>query len=260
MAEAPKINIEQEFPAAVRAVGGEVVEDLVPAGARTFDNADYLFRRFGVVAELKCLDKNVVADLDFLAKLGRLYRKLMDEGRPPVIFGRGRVSLEQISRFDERAVLELLEPYKQRLGRVVKKANKQIEETAAYFGIQNPKGMLVLANDGERGYEFDLVCHLLFRLFKNCYSKIKTVLYFTANLSVNVPGFHPAAQVWAPLEIPNRPMVDQELLKVLMEAWMNHTATLTGGPVMAREVTAGDEIDAFGIRFTDPVLPKLDLR
>lgn len=260
MTTTQRVDIEKEFPVAIRAAGGEVVSDLLPTKTPPFENADYLFRGVGVVAELKCLDNDTVGDAGFLTKLSSLYRELMQQGRAPLVTGRGRVSLEQIAKIDERAALEFLEPYKQRLARVVKKANKQIEETSSYFGIQNPKGLLLLANDGEKSFEFDLILHLLGRLFKNCYRSINTVLYFTVNLSARVPGFHPAASLWAPLEVADRPRVDERLIANLTHAWMNHISTLTGGPVLTKRVASDDEIDVAQVRNTHGVRPKLDLR
>lgn len=259
MSVAPPIDIETEFPRAVRRAGGEVVEDLLDTRSPAVANADYLFRFDGVVAELKCLDKNVVADPDFAAKLGRLYDQLMKEGRAPLVFGRVRVSVADIAKYDERAAHEFLEPYRQRLGKVLKKANSQLKETAAHFGIARPKGLLLLANDGDLGYEFDLVLYLLNRLLQDRYGSINTILYFTANLTVEVPEFQPA-RIWAPLESPGRPMIGDELLGRLTTAWMERVATLTGGPVLAKVVEPGDMVDAAGVRLTDGARPRIRLR
>ncbi|HEY2584296.1 MAG TPA: hypothetical protein VGI81_00875 [Tepidisphaeraceae bacterium] len=255
---AERIDIEQEFPAAIRRADGQVVAELLPTKSPDFDNADYVFLNHGVIAELKCLTKNVVLDPDFTAKLGKLYAKLMRERRAPVVFGRVRVSLEQIARFDERAAFEFLEPYKKRLAKVLEKANTQIKETARHFQIQQPKGLLVLANDGDMGLELDLLLHLLSRLLRDRYRSINAVLYFTANadLAVNVPDFQPSL-VWMPLGIPGRTSVDESLLTRLRDAWFTHVAALTGGGILAKAM--GDGNEGANLRFTNSVRPRIHL-
>jgi hypothetical protein len=254
-----RINIEEEFPVAVRRAGGSVVSDLLPTKSPDFNNADYVFLNHGVIAELKCLTKNVVLDPNFTAKLGKLYSKLMREGRAPVVFGRARISLDQIARVDERAAFEFIEPYKKRLATVLEKANSQIKQTAKHFRISDPKGILVLANDGDMGLEIDLVLNLLARLLHGRYRSINSVLYFTANadLVVNVPSFQPSL-VWMPLDVPEREAVDQRLLRALRDGWFDHMADLTGGPVLTKAMQDRQD-DAANVRFMNSAQPRIRL-
>jgi hypothetical protein len=258
MSQSPWIDIDAEFPAAVRRAGGEVVERLLPTKSPDFDNADYIFRRDNVVAELKCLDKNVIGDPEFRAKLEKLYVKLMSEGRAPQVFGTVRVSVRQIADLDPQAAHEFLEPYKKRLALILKKANSQIKKTARYFGIEKPMGLLILANDGDMSYEVDLLLFLLHHLLLRFYGSINTIIYFTANLTVDVPNFRPA-RFWVPLPIHNRPAVPEQLLRRLQQAWMNRVAALTGEPVLVKIIDSGDPADVAGIRFTDRAEPRITI-
>jgi hypothetical protein len=254
-----RIDIEKEFATAVHRANGRVVAELLPTKSPDFDNADYIFPSCGVVAELKCLTKNVVVDPDFTAKLGKLYSNLMRERRAPVVFGRARVSLEQIARIDERAAFEFIEPYKKRLARVLEKANNQIKATAEHFRVLNPKGLVVLANDGDMGLEVDLLLNLLSRLLRQRYRSINAVLYFTANadLTVNVPAFQPSL-IWLPLEVPGRGVIGDTLLNALRDGWFNHMADLTGGPVLAN-MSRHSYRDGVNLRFTNPARPRIRL-
>ena len=255
MPSPPRIHIEREFSTVVRKVGGDVVSDLLKTKSPPFDNADYLFRSANVVAELKCLDKNTIADPQFLAKLSSTYSKLVKANRAPPIRGRRIITLADIAAYDQRAAFEFVEPFKQRLRKVVIKANKQIRETAKHFNIPDSRGLLVLANDGDLGFEIDMTMHLLDRLFRSQFSSIDSVLYFTANVTVNVPGFRPSL-FWAPVDVPGRSPVGDSLLEAIRAAWMNHMATLTGGPVLAKLLPGSPE-STEGIRFTDRVRPHL---
>jgi hypothetical protein len=258
MVHKPQIEIEREFAKVVRKIGGELIDDLLSSDSRRPENADYLFRTYNVVAELKCLQKNSILDPDFLDKLGRLYGKLMREGRAPIVRGFGTVSLQQMAKWDERAVYEFIEPYKKRLGRIMHKANSQIEKTAKHFGVQNPRGLLLLANEGDLAYELGLLQPLL-TIPRPQNSAINSVLYFTENVTVNVPGYHPAASVWMPMTMHGRAAVDPALLGRLRDAWMNRVATLRGKPIIARMVGEKDQIDIAQILFTGGQRPKLNI-
>ncbi|MGA2231396.1 MAG: hypothetical protein ABSH22_10900 [Tepidisphaeraceae bacterium] len=256
MNQTPRIDVDAEFPAAVRRAGGEVVERLLPTKSPAFDNADYIFRRDNVVAELKRLDKNVIGDPEFRAKLEKLYAKLMSEGRAPQVFGTVRVSVRQIADLDPRAAKEFLEPYKKRLARILEKANSQIKDTACYFGIEKPMGLLIVANDGDVGFELDLMLFLLHHLLRTFYSSINGIIYFTANLTVDVPNFR-ASRIWVPLNIHDRPAVPEQLLRRLQRAWMNRVAALTGEPVLVKKIDSGSPADVASICFTDRAEPRL---
>ena len=55
----PIVDVESAFNEFVEEFGGELISKAVPANPE--ENADYLFRDEGVVAELKCLQKDFFA-------------------------------------------------------------------------------------------------------------------------------------------------------------------------------------------------------
>ena len=57
-----KIEVEKEFDVCVDLTGGERVSDCL-SSPPNFHNADYLFRAYKVVAELKCLEENKGKDV-----------------------------------------------------------------------------------------------------------------------------------------------------------------------------------------------------
>jgi hypothetical protein len=255
----PKIDIEHEMALAVPRAGGEVVADLLPNKNPNHLNADYLFRSDGIVAELKCLTENAVLDPDFRDKLANLYKRLMDQGRVPHVIGTERVSLKDIAERDERTAYEFLKPYKVRLGRILNKANNQIKETAQHFGISNYRGLLLLANEGDQSYEFGVLERLLWILLRDRNSSINMVLYFAENVTMNVPGFHPAARTRFPMCVPNRPVIEDAFVERLWTAWMNRVATVRGVPLIAKIVGPNDKIDMSQVTFTDAKPTKLTI-
>jgi hypothetical protein len=212
-----------------------------------------------VIAELKCLQKNSILDLGFVSRLGRAYAKLMREGRAPVIRDQRTVSLQQIEQYGgEGAVERFMEPYLTRLDRIVRKGNSQIAASAKHFGILDPRGLLILANEGELAFELGLIAPFLTILLPR-YHAINTVLYFTESVTVNVPGYHPAADVWMPMTMYDRAAADNALLIRLRDCWINRVATLRGMPVMAKIVGEKDQIDVSQILFTNGKRLKLKI-
>ncbi|SRR6266481_2255239 len=72
MQEPEPIHLEESFNEFVKVSGGELVSLLLPSD-RPFDNADYLFREEAVVAELKCLQKDILEHGEYQRKLSELY-------------------------------------------------------------------------------------------------------------------------------------------------------------------------------------------
>jgi hypothetical protein len=67
------IQIEPTFNAFVKAFGGELIRDIV-GPSPNFHDADYLFRKEGVIAELKVLTEDKLNDPEMRKKLGALFQ------------------------------------------------------------------------------------------------------------------------------------------------------------------------------------------
>lgn len=226
----PKIDIEKEMNDVVRRIGGEVVVDLLPSNPSELGaNADYIFRADGTVCELKCLQKKSSDDEDFRKKVGNAVKSLMDKGHIPKVTGTCRVSVDtqKIKDRDPEAFYELIKPYRVRLGRVLHKANKQIELTASHFKIANSLGLLLMANEADFAFEPKVVEPLLIDLLPRC-PAINTVVMFTEKITVKIPGLPFSAPIWAPMTPVGRPPVPQNLLTRLGEGWVAHYFGLLG--------------------------------
>jgi hypothetical protein len=94
--QVPQIRVEQAMARVIRGAGGEIVSDLLPARANLAKNADYVFREYGVIAELKRLEKDQDDDEEFREKRNQLYRTWVDQCKVPPIFGTIRIELRNL--------------------------------------------------------------------------------------------------------------------------------------------------------------------
>jgi len=243
-----RIDVGREFAHAVKRCGGEVLDEIL-GGCRDYENADYLFRDEHTIAELKCLDEDKTADPAFCAKLSAIYRRLLECA--PSLAARKFITLQEIANADRLAAFDFIEVYKQRLQALVKKANRQLKETAVRLNIPNPKGLLLLVNDGDRAFELDTVLFVLHHLMKDHFSSVNAVIYFTVNETSFVPGIHHSARLWMPIEVPTRAPISGEFTRRLFDAWANHMATTTGEPVGAICVAAPSEPEVAHVKLTN---------
>ena len=55
----PHIEVEDELPVAIKAIGGCRVDELITKYSG-HKSADFIFHEYGVIAELKCLEKDLI--------------------------------------------------------------------------------------------------------------------------------------------------------------------------------------------------------
>src|SRR6185295_11209866 len=81
MAELPRYHvhdIEHEMDIVVTKCGGERIEAPVANGSAP-NAADYLFRHFGVIAELKCMENDTREEGPFKEKVSEMYWRWVRE-------------------------------------------------------------------------------------------------------------------------------------------------------------------------------------
>jgi hypothetical protein len=93
-----RFSVEDALARVVRKVAGELVSDLLPPHQDREKNADYLFREYGVIGELKRLEKDQGDDPGMATKRSLLYRKWITEGRSgvPIVYGRALLELRNL--------------------------------------------------------------------------------------------------------------------------------------------------------------------
>ncbi len=218
-----KVNIDIEFAKCVKKIDGQVLDEILKQP--TFKNADYWFPKYGTVAELKRLHENLAAKEDFKKKTSDLYASWVRRDLMP----RG-ITRFNLSKIPETCAYEYIEIVKRRIeSSIIKKANKQIRETKKHFGSTAEKGLLIIANDGSPMITPDFMAYLLARILNNQHKSINSIIYFSANLDVNVPVL--ALQetknlFWIDGFLDDREPAPKELMEELQSAWVQHFSTL----------------------------------
>lgn len=186
------IEVETTWRDFVRAMGGTVVDDVMPQ-LREIENADFAFLDASVVAELKEIETEFSAAPAFRTGFDTLMHKLVTEDpewRPILFGGTGQEPAWFTTEF-----VRLFRPP---LSRILKKANRQLRETKAYFGIDAPTGILLLVNDGFTSVGPDLIRALTSDLLLYSYSSIDCCIYLTVNRYVEIAGSDEPKLIWAP--------------------------------------------------------------
>lgn len=130
------------------------MEELLP-NPRTFENADFLFRNVPMVAELKEVETEFARSSAVRDGFQALMGRVMEEDpnwRPALLGGSG-----EYPRWFTGEFVRLFRPA---VSRVLKKANRQIRQTKAHFGISEPTGMLIFVMMGSLNWSPTLFVHL----------------------------------------------------------------------------------------------------
>lgn len=210
-------SFEKAFDALVESIGGCRVRSLFDKEPN-FNNADYIFEDFNLVAELKCIDKDPEVNSDLCRKRTRIYNSLVDAGKATPIYGQGVINTEDL---DEDAQFNLYGIRKDILERPVNTANKQIRLTKQNVdGHSEALGLLLLANINDIDLDPYVAFYLLNRILKNRYRSIDAVIYLSPNLCMYFPERNVKKHICMCLDIPDRKnSLSEELYKRIYYAW-----------------------------------------
>jgi hypothetical protein len=202
--------------------GGELVRDLFPPSP-TFDNADYFFREHNVVAELKTLEKDAAAPGGVMDKAERLVEGWVRSGEV------GALTLADPSLLPRAKRRALQRVYQEPLRRTIKKANRQLRETAERLGLRDPHSLLLLANDGYYTLAAQSAFYFAQDILTREFSHVHGLVYFTVNSYVTVPDDEYARQVWATSYAPSAPAALVDFVDDLGHAWFDFFGQKIGG-------------------------------
>lgn len=186
------LEVEDSWRQFVKETGGHVVQDMLHRPLE-FDNADFLWANHRVVAELKEVQTEFLSTRQASDGFIRLLEKLSledPEWRPQLLGGS-----KEFPVWFRRDFIRLARPAVQR---VLKKANVQIRETKIHFKISEPRGVLILVNDGFTKLEPYLVRALACDVLKHSFSSIDCLVYMTVNTYVVVPDSNEPKLLWMP--------------------------------------------------------------
>lgn len=233
-----QIDVEYELSAAIRAIGGARVDAEV--GKKPgFKNADFIFNKYSIVAELKILSKDYISDPKFVDKISHLYNKaLSSNDAPRIIFGTVRDTTDGYPDWYREEIANL---YAIPIRRVVSAACKQIKQTRINLNIRNYKGVLLLVNDGNTALDPSHICWSLSKIFSHSdFSEISQVIYFTVNMPQHIESClvhnveNKTFNCWVPLKINS---INPEFEPAIRSAWFQHLSGVVG---KVTEIDAGN--------------------
>lgn len=252
--------LQPSFDRFVKAFGGELVSDLI-TGSNPPENADYLFRKQGFIAELKALENETFGE-SYKRRLGELIVS-WTERRLLLIYGKDvPLSLRGIPPECQQEWIELLA---KRIQRVFAKASSQIGATKSLLGLPDAKGVILLASDGNVDLQPADVWSLLLRINAKKhpdgsfqYSNIDGMTYFNPRMPVSVPALPERAIFWiCGFRKPGDESV-ADFLGQVGTAWHDFLARETGQVV--KRYRSGSESLLENSTFSGgPRMPKIDV-
>ncbi len=208
------LPVEETLDEYVEEFGGELIKKLI--SNPNFDNADYLFRKYKVVAELKTLEKDFFSTENYKKKINELYAKWIKEGLVPRLWGKAII---QTQNLPAQCQLEFTNIVKKPLESRISKANKQIKKTKEHFGIEDYKGVLILVNDGNYSLESDAIMYLVNRIVNTQCTSIDSTIHFTLNMRADMPKIDKDILVWIDMHRNGTDGVSREFLNDFRDRW-----------------------------------------
>jgi hypothetical protein len=225
----PKFSVDDAFARVVHRAGGNMVADLLPPKTDLPKNADYVFRDYNVIAELKRLERDQNENDEFREKRDVLYRQWMDEGKVPIIYGRRYVESRNLPI---ECALELVSLYIKPIKRRIREANEQIKSTKNLINMPGAKGLLVLAHDGDYSLNPEAVLNLVSRsIMGNRYSGIDDLIYITGNMLAKRLGDPADYTVFVHCHRDAEKAVPADLVSRLRTEWGKELESIFGFPM-----------------------------
>jgi hypothetical protein len=226
-----RFSVDAALARIVQKAGGALVSDLLPPHQNRDQNADYLFRQFGVIGELKRLEKDQGDDPGMAAKRNLLYRQWLDQKRPgvPIVYGTARLDLRNLPPECQNEMISL---YREPILRRIKKANEQIKSTRSMFNLPDATGLLFLAQDGDYSIGPQAILSLAARCVKGGrFRGIDDIICFNASPG-GLPGDPLGYMFWVHTCRDSARAVPETLLRSLREAWGVELDAITGTPMI----------------------------
>ena len=239
------IDVETTVTEIVKSLGGESVDELLAGQADKPLNADYLFRTENVVAELKRLEKDLSEDPAHQAAVQRLFEDFEREGLLK-IYGTVKIDARKLP---QECAYRLTDLYKGTIEQHVRKANRQIKSTKKHFDIPAAKGLLIVAHDGNFGLEPEGAVNLVARCLKGPYhNQIDWLIYFTANMSVGLPGTD--SNILPVVTAPRKKttVFPKELPSKIVEKWNEIQSARLGVPITKVKGRSPQDLDHLKFR------------
>lgn len=173
------MEVEPLFNGFVVEYGGELVSNLIPRNNVSL-NADYVFEKQNVIAELKCFQKDLFNEKEEEARMQSLVEKWTKDG---MLNDESVMQIVLTGQLPSECKAEMIQAARKTIDRVIYHANKQIIATKTLLGMPDAKGLLLLCNDGNYFLTTLQFIGLICNVMENKYmdSEIDGFVYFTIN-------------------------------------------------------------------------------
>jgi hypothetical protein len=217
--------VEEVWETVVRKVGGSLVSELLPPKSNVPNNADYLFRDFRVIAELKRIvnDQNEGQRLN--DQISLMMRNWMNSGKI-IFYGTPLIELRKLPTDCAHEVIPLFQrPIQRRL----KQANSQIKSTKKLLNMENALGLLILVHDGNFLLRPENVQTLIARCLNGgTYSSINGIIYVNGNAVASRQGDDVDYMFFIHSNRDPSVPLPPELITSLQTAWGEELERVTG--------------------------------
>lgn len=216
-----KMPAEETFDRFVKSYGGQKISDSLP-GDPTFQNADYLFPKEKVIAELKTLQSDFGVKDSFRKKQIDLAKAYLAQGKMPLsaIFN----SRDQPADY----VKDLLRLFRPALSRILKKANTQLKVTKRELNLNNSSGILLMINDDFFSLEPRFIVSIVCEILAHSYSSVDAFVYLTLNQYADIPDNNYANLLWIPSYSERAPDSLPDFINSLGGQWFQFLESETG--------------------------------
>lgn len=191
-------SVEEYFSEFIEFYGGKVIEKMEENLADR-PNADYLFEKTELIAELKCFEKDVFSGKDRFPKMERLFtkwtnKKMISDAQLRDYAFKGAPLPINCSK-------DMIEVASKTIERAIHKGNKQIDTSKLTFKIPNSNGVLFLVNDGNYFFTNEqflgIISNILGRKYRN--PSFDVIIYLTINQTSRIPTSYLDYTVWMPI-------------------------------------------------------------
>lgn len=190
------MELEPLFNGFVVEYGGDLVSNLIPRDNVSL-NADYVFKKHEVIAELKCFEKDLFNDKDEGARIETLVNKWIENGW----LNDENIKDVLVTGLPKECRTDMIKAARKTIDRIIHHANKQIIATKSLLNIPNAKGLLLLCNDGNyflSPLQFvALICDVMQKKYME--SDIDGFVYFTVNQISRSPDDEIDHRIWYPV-------------------------------------------------------------
>jgi len=227
----------------IRSFGGELVSNVLGEAPNLPKNADYLFRRFNVIAELKSLEVGSFGE-SFQKKMSELVESWADRGLV-LVYGTQRLDLARLPAPCQKDVLSIIAKPLQ--NNVLRQANRQIRSTKEALRLPDARGILMIASDGNEDLKPQDVLFFCSRILwrerpekEGQFPDIDAVVYFNPRMPAVLPTTGQVTLIWGTVLRPPEDLALLAFLDELSEAFRVYMEKMWHVPFPLAELGAGE--------------------